>query len=348
MSLVSLSFPARSTLFLMGLLVIPFSWNAAVAQVGEWIKADTDPAGSPSSRIVHGMAYDETRGVVILHGGHSARNETWEWNGDTRSWSMVADDGPNLGAFDIAYDPVRDVLVLSGGAYAREFGYCETWEWDHRSWKLVANEETSAIYPAMAYHPQRKTVIRHGGFFTEKYVSTPTTWEWDGHQWKSLPDGPSLSKHRMVYDSSRNKMVVFGGLKELGVISNETWEFDGETWTKVAESGPEGRDHFGMVFDVGRGVTVLFGGGLIEEEGFKNSSFSDMWQWDGKVWTPIQTETPADPDKNFGINMAYDARHLQTVLFGGSFGDGVNYRPNDTWLFTFQASGIPQSLWTLF
>ncbi len=105
------------------------------------------------------------------------------------------------------------------------------------------------------------------------------TLEWDGNQWRPLPDGPPLAAHQMVYDSVRNKMVVFGGIKGIGVISNETWEFDGTIWTKVADTGPEGREGFGMVFDSNRGVTVLFGGLLYTLHGFEQDIiFSDMWQ----------------------------------------------------------------------
>lgn len=343
-----LSLPSRLFLVAMTFLVVPFSWQIAAAQMGAWFKADTDPANSPPSQHVHAMTYDETRGVVVLQGGTMPfrKKETWEWNGAMKSWTQVSNEGPDLSGFDIAYDPTRDVVVLSGGAPARIFVDAETWEWDHTSWNLMAKEEGAIVYPAMAYHPVRKSVIRHGGFFNANLSGSTATMEWKGEEWMPLPDGPALSKHRMVYDSKRDKMVVFGGLKELGVISNETWEFDGTAWVKVADYGPEGRDHFGMAFDSNRGVTVLFGGGLIVEEGFSEfRSFNDTWQWDGKEWTQIITDGPTESDKNFALNMAFDPSQNQIVLFGGSFGDGVAFRPNDTWLFSFESSGIPHNLW---
>lgn len=46
-------------------------------------------------RNAHALAYDSTRGRVVLFGGADAskvRGDTWEWDGN--SWSQVSSAGP--------------------------------------------------------------------------------------------------------------------------------------------------------------------------------------------------------------------------------------------------------------
>ena len=337
-------------LFAFALLIVPFSWNVAVAQVGEWIMADTDPANSPPVRCMQLMVYDSVREVIVLHGGwrEGELSDTWEFDVNTQTWEHVANDGPTCSFMGMAYDPVRQVTVLSGKLY----GNCQTWEWDGLIWYQVDQEDYRLMAPAMVYHPERKTVIRHGGAIAwddtvtpNTIQSTPKTMEWDGNQWSPLPDGPSLGDHQMVYDSVRNKLVVFGGFVETNVYSNETWEFDGVTWTKVADTGPEARQGFGMVFDSDRGVTVLLGGGLSTASGNESTiRYNDMWQWDGTEWTMINIEAPTE--HNLWLRMVYYSKNNQIVMFGGAANN--IYRPNDTWLFSFTQSGIPRSLWSMY
>lgn len=83
------------------LTIFPLSWNSAMAQVGEWIKIPGDPLNSPRSRCLHGMVYDSTRNVIVLHGGWEgpgdtghALNDTWEWDVEKQKWSNVSNEGP--------------------------------------------------------------------------------------------------------------------------------------------------------------------------------------------------------------------------------------------------------------
>ncbi|HLD36530.1 MAG TPA: LamG domain-containing protein, partial [Planctomycetota bacterium] len=53
------------------------------------------------------------------------------------------------------------------------------------------------------------------------------TWEWNGTDWTQLTPNNYPSKrnqHKMVYDSARQRIVLFAGATEAGT-SNETWEY---------------------------------------------------------------------------------------------------------------------------
>ena len=75
------------------------------------------------------MAYDATRGVVVLFGGwHHPDHlgDTWEWDGNI--WTQVATFGPSPRSVHArAYDAIRKRVVLFGG-FDRFGGGGETWE----------------------------------------------------------------------------------------------------------------------------------------------------------------------------------------------------------------------------
>ena len=73
-----------------------------------------------------------------------------------------------------------------------------------------------------------------------------------------------------------------------------------------------------MVYDSGRSVVVLYGGGYAV----------DTWEYDGVTWT--QTAT-SGPSSRIAHDMAYDAARGVTVLFGGTYAYDEFY--DDTWKY---------------
>ena len=59
----------------------------------------------------------------------------------------------------------------------------------------------------------------------------------------------------MVYDSARQKIVVYGG------NLSETLEWDGAFWVLATLTGPNAVSGTAMAYDSNRQRTVLFGGG---------------------------------------------------------------------------------------
>lgn len=131
----------------------------------------------------------------------------------------------------------------------------------------------------------------------------------------------------MVTDSSRNRVVLFGGLDD---PYGDTWEFDGTTWTYVTtaniEGSPWSRHGHQLAYDSARERVVLFGG-----YNLGGTVMNDTWEYDGIQWTEIQ---PADsPSPRFGHGMVYDPGRGRVVLFGGlEATDEVTWSfQNDTW-----------------
>ena len=130
----------------------------------------------------------------------------------------------------------------------------------------------------------------------------------------------------MVYDSNRDRVVLFGGISG-STLKNDTWEWDGTNWTKIfPATSPSKRHGHAMAFDTTRSRTFLFGG----DDG--SGYLYDCWEWDGTDWSPIVPLTsPAD---RFGHAMVYDSNRDRMVMFGGYNGSSLK----DTWEYT---GGIP-------
>ncbi len=78
------------------------------------------PTTNPASVVLPEMAYDDHRGVIVLHGGtinSSAQVETWEWNG--QDWRRTTAFGPQTSEEpSMAYDSLRRRMVFYGGRMA--------------------------------------------------------------------------------------------------------------------------------------------------------------------------------------------------------------------------------------
>ena len=186
------------------------------------------------------------------------------------------------------------------------------------------------IYAPLAADVTNQRVILFGGIFANP-VGFNDTWAWDGSNWTqnfpaSIPTGRYA--HSMVYDSARAQIVMFGGVENYNGSQTlgDTWAWDGSNWAqKFPATSPPPRSHHCMAFDSERGQTVLFGG--------FSSSFqvlNDTWVWNGANWSQKHPTNSPPPRACFG-NLAYDAAHGQTVLFGGQTSGASFQTIGDTW-----------------
>lgn len=192
------------------------------------------------------------------------------------------------------------------------------------TWSLTAL--SARAEHALAYDEARGVTVMFGGA-----IGSPSaeTWEWDGTTWllRSISGPAPRSGHALAYDSRRGVVVLFGGATNTEdgfkyVV--DTWEWDGTTWTLMASDGPDPRQGCGLVYDVARSETVLFGGDYYDAN-FRWTLYSDTWSWDGAKWTRL-SETGPTGRRNAA--MAYDDARERVVLFGGQIG---NHDSPDTW-----------------
>jgi hypothetical protein len=206
----------------------------------QWtLRSEEGPVGREGA----GIAYDSARGRVVLFGGSDGSTifqDTWEWDGQT--WEQVSHEGPSPRfPAEMVYDEAQQRVILYGGHAPTDEDFAtnvgDIWVWDGNVWQeLPAAEPYPGIRAgtALVYEHSEQHWLLFGGanddFFND-------TWAWDGQQWVELGvTGPQArSGHDMVYDSARQRVVLFGGVdRPGGGPITDTWEWDGQGWTCLA------------------------------------------------------------------------------------------------------------------
>jgi len=206
------------------------------------------PAQNPGLVAEHAMAYDDSRGRIVLFGGtngttHAFSNDTWEWNGTNWTHMHPQSSPPARYNHAMAYDSVAKKIVMFGG-YGNYGESNDTWTYDGINWTNVA----SAISPparsghSMAFDTARGQMVMFGGL-----LSNPTpawysdTWLRDANGWHqaSTTNAPvGRTGHLLAYHSAMKSVVMIGGNggKDISGRSwnydfrRETWVWDGRGW----------------------------------------------------------------------------------------------------------------------
>jgi hypothetical protein len=302
-------------------------------QAPEGDSRDREPS-LPPKRAHHALAFDATRGEVVLYGGSTAAadessiffDDLWSWNGER--WLRLASAPIARSSHELIFDPDRKRLLLVGGLSSAG-PQRELRVFDGKGWTLLAGEPALAAFePMVAYDTHRGRLVSLGGKrggnggANGAKAGAVETWEFDGKEWQQVATtGPGpLRAGSMVFDEARGVTLLFGGRDDQGKPSDRTWEWDGSAWTRVATSGPPARFVAGLAYDAAREQVVLFGGGG------RGGTLGDTWLWDGSDWR--EADVPG-PSGRFMPEMAYDPTRSVTVLFGGR----IKYPEdsNETW-----------------
>ncbi len=263
----------------------------------EWdgVKWEMKSQVGPSPRNSPSMVYDSKRKTIILFGGDTGSwnnktffGDTWEWNGS--DWKLLSTEGPPARTnHTLAYDKQRDKVILFGGMIASNTTG-DLWEWDGTKWIQInlTGSPTARFLYASVYDEKNKKTLIFGG---NTLVGPPTKesikgdlWAWDGNKWEQYKaDGPSPRDHvDMVYDPSKNKVIVHGGGMADGNSAGDTWEWDGKTWSiRIAVSNAP-LEGYKLAYDSKSGAVLLFGGFV------GGAPSSSLWKLNGNEWSLIK------------------------------------------------------------
>jgi len=180
----------------------------------------------------------------------------------------------------------------------------------------------------MAWDPSRNVGILFGGIGptdsggTELQHDSAETWHWTGGQWlqrfpSTVP--PQRAVHSMVFDTQRNRVVMFGGRQAPTDKSapptflNDTWVYSNDDWTLVESAEhPPVRQFAAMAYDRTRDRVVLYGGNILNADQKTFTGRYDTWEFDGAQWTQLQDATPKVAKPLLG----YDPSRNQLILLG--------------------------------
>lgn len=317
----------RATLQLSVVLVLANATAASAQCVDAWIPL---PHTGPSPRFGAAMAYDSTRGIVLLHGGNSYAgtvfSDTWTWNG--LEWSRIEENSSTglLWGHAMAYDSLRDRMVVFGGRRpdqgAQAIYSSSTYEWDGAAWQFVVSGTPSERQnAAMVFDTGRGRTMLFGGYTFTVFADT---WEWNGSSWHATSAVPGVppphsNGYKVAYDSARHVTVLFG--------DGKTYEWDGSAWTQTSNFGPLQIYNGAMCFSQARNRTIHFGGRV------QSDNNGQTWEYNGntRLWTLVAN---SGPSPRWSASCAYDENRKAMVLFGGLQGDVNSQASNETWVRT--------------
>lgn len=251
--------PARKSMILFGgygntSTAFDDTWE--LTSTGKW--APLNPAQRPEGRMAAGMVTDTTRNKILLFGGSvipdlsagpiliypdTNRNEVWEWDGATVTWTnRTPPDTTNVAHRQqnpaLAYDGARQKLFLYeginyGGSTSSFF------EWDPVSggWAMRDTGDVFdygynlyAVYDSV----RRREIVVSGAMSTkgmqEVWELDPAAPTWYVRELSSAP-GARYGAN-MVFDSVRGVVVFFGGDSGAYAANSpaETWEYTVTGW----------------------------------------------------------------------------------------------------------------------
>ena len=206
---------------------------------------------------------------------------------------------------------------------------------------------TPRYLQSAAFDDTRKLLVMFGGMTGVNLTALQDVWEWNPatSTWTDRTPAGSKPLPRfgagMVFDSIRNKFVIFGGRSITNYDLADTWEWDPATGAFTDRTGsgavPVGRSQHSMVFEKSTGKVLLFGGGLAgtDYNGIGISlAFADSWEWDPTSGAWAQLAPATAPSARHDSAMVWDSKRSRAVLFGGMQKDqaDVDGTPmQDTW-----------------
>jgi hypothetical protein len=335
-----------------------WDWDPATASWKQRLSGSESDI--PSPRIYASMVWNESQARLLLIAGLTGNDsnykgpfppgyfpgtgsrDVWEIDPSTAACTdrtLPTDVPQERTNHAMAYNPATDKTYVFGGYDIMGQPLNDLWAWDGSTW----SQETPAIRPdaradaGLAYDPARKSLILFGG--TSMWGSNiyGDTWEWKDGKWAPLSPSSSpdpLYGHGMVTDTSRDKILLFGGQSNYAFypvpipgpggpayrspLRNEVWEWDGAnmTWTNrtpVASSTvPTERMYPTLAYDEGRKKLFLYDGSSYAYS--FGQGLSAYWEWDplSRGWSLVD---PGDNlDYGYTYNIAYDSIRRREII----------------------------------
>jgi len=256
------------------------------------------------------------------------------WTNKTPSTHPDARD-----ASAMVYDTSHDRMILFGG-WASGVGRGDTWIYNYTddSWTNVTTASTKPSARekhAMVYDSTNDRVILFGGDPAGPgYDDSTWVYNFSDNTWHNMnPSGDKPSSridHAMVYDSTHDRTILFGGSRLQDQYKNDTWiyNYTDNSWTNVTNPAnvPLGRYSHSMTYDSTHDRTILFGG-------WSGSKRGDTWiyNYTDNSWTNVTTAS-TKPSARDNHRMAYDSTNKRTILFGGYPAGSPN---DETWVYNY-------------
>ncbi len=288
--------------------------------------------------------------------------------GEAPVWTMLEPDGDtpwewgtSVSGPALVHDPVRDRMVVFGGKLACSSGgslyldvLCALSLGDPPAWTRLAPVSPAAPSrwgASVIRDPRRNRAIVHGGF---RLGSCPQGDEPqtlaldDACDWTPMaPGGWSPCQrtfHCAVPDSSRDRMIIFGGAAYNEFPLDDVWAMslrDDAAWTMLTPAGvsPAPRSRHGAIHDPIRDRMIVFGG---RDGGW----LTDVWELslgDSMAWTEV-VPSGVPPDAGYYLAVLDPVRDRMIVIGGPSSGVWALSLAGSAGWIRLEPSGTPPPL----
>ncbi|MBK8101366.1 MAG: hypothetical protein IPK26_30150 [Planctomycetes bacterium] len=208
---------------------------------GTWIERVRDEL--PIERTDPSMAFDRSRGTVVLFGGNvgsAYRADTWTWDGRWRV-ARPAVSPPARARTAMQFHGARNELMLFGGTDGAR-ALDDTWVFDGTNWspRAVSVRPQGRMDVRLADDAARGEIVLFGGF--DGGASMAGTWLWNGTGWRQFVGTEPAARHEhlLVGDDARARVVLASGMT-IGpgqlLAHSDTWEWDGSNWSLHPATG---------------------------------------------------------------------------------------------------------------
>jgi hypothetical protein len=302
----------------------------------------------------HDMVFDvESEAAMFFLPGE---NTVYSYSFDDNNWTATLSldmPGTEIGLWTgVSYDPIDDLVIAAFGSDG--IGDLETWSYslNTNTWSNLTNTIAPPIRVGhgFVYDSVADKFILYGGikefnwegnneFYHDTWIYNPRTNAWANITPSANPGGRWT--FGMVYDSSADKTLLFGGGHDIGdgsfgVADNETWAFDltTTTWTQLnTVTSPPPRSHHRMVFDSYNNISMFFGG---DQDEFNAKSDTWIFDYASKTWTELNCSV--HPSDRWSSGIAYNSITNEIILCGGMISVSPRTFERDTWIFTYDES----------
>jgi hypothetical protein len=262
-------------------------------------------AGTAPQRYLAAFGYNGAKNKFFLFGGSDSTGQTkmdlWLLSnangvgGTAATWSTVqiAGTAPSVrGSMASAYDETSDTLILFGGGACSGTActlYNETWLISSLTtaptWQKINPNGT--LPPALAnlsavYDPAKNCLVIFGGNASTANPPDPLarvddTWVLSNvigsgiPAWSQLTTTiapPARGGHSAVFDSTNNRMIVFGGVGTENYVGKDVWILanpgdTSPTWAEYLTGTPQPPargNHAAVYTGTGKNRMIVFGG----------------------------------------------------------------------------------------
>ncbi len=344
------------------------------------------PTGAaPNPRSGHTAVYDSADNRMIVHGGvagsTAVQNDTWILSdangvGGNPAWTQFAptDTAPYRASHTAIYDSTSNEMAIFGGdsqlpktftddhvfvlTKANGLQSGSTWSQDgpaprnHQSavydsitdQLIVFGGQTSGTSGALNDVWSEPSIVSSG-----QASLVPTNWV------QVFPSGAAPAArfgHSGLYDSSSNRMIIFGGATSSTSCLNDLWILDNANsahgtpdWISMTASGtlPPARMNQAAVYDPAQNTAIIFGG-----TNCASGYLSDVWvlsNANGEGGTPAWSQlspSGTPPAARENSSAIYDSVNNVLTIYAGDIG-GSGFA--DVWTLSNANGQGGTSLW---